>query len=107
MLVESIGTTREISDFGSTILMPEAFKISLTIKQLVPNSSNIFEGAIGGNRVNVLSDINATEAGREFVDGINTFVGNTLFDNIIGNNSNTGTIEQNSGVSITPSGPLN
>lgn len=55
--VESIGTTRELREFGGTpLLIPEAYKISLSIMQLVPTSSNIFEGAIGGEKVNVFSD---------------------------------------------------
>lgn len=55
--VESIGTTRELREFGGTpLLIPEAYKISLSIMQLLPNSSNIFEGAIGGQKVNVFSD---------------------------------------------------
>lgn len=63
LLIESIGTTREISDYnGKTLLMPEAFKVSITLKQLVPNSSNIFEGAIGGEKVNVLSDTESLES---------------------------------------------
>jgi hypothetical protein len=55
--IESIGTTRELREFGSTpLLIPEAYKVSLTIRQLLPNSSNIFEGAIGGKKVNVFAD---------------------------------------------------
>jgi hypothetical protein len=52
--IESIGTTRELNEFGGRpILMPEAFKISITLKQIVSNSSNIFEGAVGGTKVDV------------------------------------------------------
>jgi hypothetical protein len=55
--IESIGTTRELREFGGTpLLIPEAYKVSLTIRQLLPNSSNIFEGAIGGKKVNVFAD---------------------------------------------------
>lgn len=58
--IESIGTTRELREFGGTpLLIPEAYKVSLTIRQLLANSSNIFEGAIGGKKVNVFSDVGA------------------------------------------------
>ena len=57
--VESIGTTRELMEFGGPpLLIPEAYKVSLSIMQLVPNSSNIFEGAIGGQKVNLMSSTN-------------------------------------------------
>jgi hypothetical protein len=56
--IESIGTTRELSEFGNTtILIPEAYKVSITITQLVATSSNIFAGAIGENSVNVIGSI--------------------------------------------------
>lgn len=57
--IESIGTTREISEYkgGTTILTPEAYKVSIKLKQLVEPSSNIFAGAIGGNSVNVIGNI--------------------------------------------------
>jgi hypothetical protein len=56
--IESIGTTRELSEFGNTtILIPEAYKVSITITQLVATSSNIFAGAIGENSVKVIGSI--------------------------------------------------
>lgn len=54
--IESIGTTRALNEFGSgPILIPEAYKVSITLQQLIPNSSNIFAGAIGGKRVDVFT----------------------------------------------------
>lgn len=54
--IESIGTTRALNEFGGgAILVPEAYKVSITLQQLVPNSSNIFAGAIGGKRVDVFT----------------------------------------------------
>ena len=68
--IESIGTTRELNEFGGKpILMPEAFKVSISLKQLLPNSSNIFAGAIGGRKVDVFT------AG---IDNANNAIGNTL-----------------------------
>jgi hypothetical protein len=60
--VDSIGTTRRMKDFSgfgpSEILIPEAYKISITFRDLVSQSSNIFSGSIGGSKIEV------TEAGR-------------------------------------------
>jgi hypothetical protein len=55
----SIGTTRELSEYkgNTTILTPEAYKISITLKQLVATSSNTFAGAIGSKSVNVIGSI--------------------------------------------------
>ena len=57
--IESIGTTRELSEYGGgvTILTPEAYKVTIRLKQLVEPSSNIFAGAIGKNSVNVIGNI--------------------------------------------------
>jgi hypothetical protein len=55
--VESIGTTRKMVEFSNysipEILMPEAYKVSITFMELVQNSSNIFAGSIGGDKVTV------------------------------------------------------
>ncbi len=60
--VDSIGTTRRMKDFSgfgpSEILIPEAYKISITFRDLISQSSNIFSGAIGGSKIEV------TDAGR-------------------------------------------
>lgn len=67
--VDCIGTTRrmiEFREFGvPEILMPEAYKVNITFMELVQNSSNIFAGSIGGDRIEV------SDAGsliREFED---------------------------------------
>ena len=57
--INNLGTTRQIKDDiipGRVILIPEAYEISLTFQELLPQSTNIFEGAMGANRVNV-SDV--------------------------------------------------
>ena len=56
--IESIGTTRYLSDYkistgGNQLLVPEAYKISITFSELLPQSSNIFAGTMGGNKVTV------------------------------------------------------
>jgi hypothetical protein len=62
--IESIGTTREIREYsGQTILMPEAYKVSITLQQLLPSSANTFYGAIGGNSVNVIEQLDVSGLG--------------------------------------------
>jgi hypothetical protein len=53
--VDSIGTTRRISyeKKGNEILIPEAYKISITFQEILPQSSNIYAGAMGGKKVEV------------------------------------------------------
>jgi len=52
--IDSIGTTRNISDFSSqAILIPEAYKVTIVFKELLPQSSNIFDGSIGGRKIEV------------------------------------------------------
>jgi hypothetical protein len=59
--IESIGTTRELSEYGNTtILTPEAYKVTITLKQLVASSSNIFAGALGHGSVNVIGNLKGT-----------------------------------------------
>jgi hypothetical protein len=55
--VESIGTTRRMIEFRqygvSDILMPEAYKVTIQLMEIVQNSSNIFSGSIGGDKIQV------------------------------------------------------
>jgi hypothetical protein len=55
--VESIGTTRRISElkkFGiDDALIPEAYKVTISFTELLPQSANIFIGALGGDKVEV------------------------------------------------------
>lgn len=63
--IQSIGTTRlmrddrynNLSDVGGTtgILLPEAYKVSITLEEFLPESQNIMLGSIGGDRVQVFS----------------------------------------------------
>jgi hypothetical protein len=58
--VESIGTTRRISElkkFGiDDALIPEAYKVTISFTELLPQSANIFMGALGGDKVEVTSN---------------------------------------------------
>jgi len=63
--IQSIGTTRYLSETGYTgntngnaLLVPEAYKVSITFKQLLPDSSNIFAGTMGGTKVQVVNPLN-------------------------------------------------
>ena len=47
--IDSIGTTRRTDGIipGTYLLIPEAYMVSITIQELIPQSSNIFQGAMG------------------------------------------------------------
>ena len=85
--INNIGTTRRLTDFskyGSSIIIPEAYKISITFKELLPQSSNIFESTAGGNLVSVTNrentntTINQQNAAAINVNtGVNNLAGNT------------------------------
>ena len=72
--VTSIGTTRfmnsgQYSQNGGTLnnstnglLIPEAYKVDITFEEIVPQSSNIMFGSIGGNKVSVINNITQTAA---------------------------------------------
>lgn len=55
--IDSIGTTRRMSDFfgfgSKELLIPEAYKVSITFTDLVSQSSNIFAGTMGGTKIEV------------------------------------------------------
>lgn len=58
--IESIGTTRKISDYDgygtNPLLIPEAYKVNITFKELLPQSSNIFSGAMGATPIEVIGN---------------------------------------------------
>lgn len=75
--IDSIGTTRRTDEIidGTYILMPEAYMISITIRELIPVSSNIFQGAMGAaDKIEVTSTAGESTLGRLNLD-INTGVG--------------------------------
>lgn len=52
----AIGTTRYVKDgaYSQGYLIPEAYKVSISLKELVPESSNIMWGALGGPKVSIV-----------------------------------------------------
>ena len=64
--VDSIGTTRAMSDWYSygtnNILMPEAYKVSITFTDLLSQSSNVFAGTMGGKRITITNAQSPIEA---------------------------------------------
>lgn len=59
--IESIGATRSITDLGGNsssdgrTLIPEAYKVTITFQELLPQSSNIMWGSLGGQKVRVIA----------------------------------------------------
>lgn len=59
--IDSIGTTRSLKELGGTsssagaTLIPEAYRVTITFKELISQSSNIMYGVMGGEKVNVIS----------------------------------------------------
>lgn len=60
--IDNIGTVRSIKEFGNYVgdvplLIPEAYQVSITLKELIPQSANIFAATMGGKKVVVDSAI--------------------------------------------------
>jgi hypothetical protein len=54
LTIDSIGTTRALQGLNGTfsnLLVPEAYKVSITFKELIPQSSNSFGATMGGPKV--------------------------------------------------------
>jgi hypothetical protein len=63
--IDSIGTTRRMNyTKGNEILIPEAYKVSITFQEILPQSSNIYAGAMGGDKVQV------TQVPAEFIKNL-------------------------------------
>jgi hypothetical protein len=55
LTIESIGTTRALNEFNEgRILIPEAYKVNIKLRQLIPTSANTLNATIGGKAVNVI-----------------------------------------------------
>lgn len=66
--VKSIGTTRKLRDanfYGENgdVLIPEAYKVSITLTEALQESTNIMSGALGGSKVQVIDKQSAMTAG--------------------------------------------
>jgi len=55
--IESIGTVRKTDEIvlGQNLLIPEAYSVTITLRELISQSTNIFEQVMGGNKVEVIS----------------------------------------------------
>ena len=55
--IDSIGTTRRMTDFSTfgptEIIIPEAYRVTITFTDLVSPSANIFSGTLGGSKIEV------------------------------------------------------
>jgi hypothetical protein len=65
--IKSIGTTRVLTEYGPSVLVPEAYDISITFQELISQSSNIYNGVLGGSKVEVVSEAPSLEQLRESV----------------------------------------
>ena len=64
---KAIGTTRYVSGYGQggkSYLIPEAYKVSITLTELVAESSNIMWGALGGPKVQLINNPTSIEEAR-------------------------------------------
>lgn len=68
--IDSIGTTRNLSEFSDynggdnpNILIPEAYRVSITFREMLPQSSNTFAGSIGGAKVSVTQNLQQSVMG--------------------------------------------
>lgn len=81
--VESIGTTRVLYDFqidgftNSPIIVPEAYKVTITFSEIIPQSSNILLGVMGGKKVSVIQS-----QGSSLAEGFNALNTVTNFFNV-------------------------
>jgi len=81
--VKSIGATRDLTLKGSKYLIPEAYKVSITLKELIQESGNIMSANLDGSKVNVMGDY----TGNDIVNAAGTI--GTFFDAVNNNFLNT------------------
>jgi hypothetical protein len=77
--IDSIGTTRRMTDFSTfgptEIIIPEAYKITITFTDLVSPSANIFAGTLGGSKIEVTNIDPTIQAQlRQVQNGVGGFV---------------------------------
>jgi hypothetical protein len=72
LTIETIGTTRALNEFGGgRILIPEAYKVNITLRQLIPTSANTLNATLGGKGVNVIGgEENFVNLGKNIASGI-------------------------------------
>jgi hypothetical protein len=72
LTIDTIGTTRALNEFGGgRILIPEAYKVNITLRQLIPTSANTLNATLGGKGVNVIGgEENFVNLGKNIASGI-------------------------------------
>jgi hypothetical protein len=62
--VTNIGTLRRIEDWqgNEPLWIPEAYKVTIGLTELIPQSSNIMQGELGGSKTTVTQSFNLQEA---------------------------------------------
>jgi hypothetical protein len=88
--VMSIGTTRfmnsgqysagtgTLNNSTNGLLIPEAYKVDITFEEIIPQSSNIMFGSLGGNKISVVNNVvktSLTPAAPNEVKAVNASVG--------------------------------
>jgi hypothetical protein len=80
--VDSIGTTRVMQDFSSfgagSVLMPEAYRVSITFTDLLSMSSNVFAGTMGGTKIKVANTTNIAAGLGNVANNANQTVGGLI-----------------------------
>lgn len=80
--VDSIGTTRVMQDFSSfgagSVLMPEAYRVSITFTDLLSMSSNVFAGTMGGTKIKVANTTNIAAGLGNFANNANETAGGLI-----------------------------
>jgi hypothetical protein len=72
--IKSIGTTRVLKEYGD-VLIPEGYDIEITFQELISQSSNIFEGTMGGNKIEVIASPLTLETNfRDLATNIKDFI---------------------------------
>ena len=67
LTIDNIGTTRLMKEFSRYVgdiplLMPEAYNVTINLKELIPQSANIFAATMGGKKVSVTSEFGGLNA---------------------------------------------
>jgi len=109
--VENMGTLRRMTDFGTSIsgpsatgyrLVPEAYKVTITLTELIPETTNIMQGALGHGKVQVINNSLGSNMGN--VD-LNNISSSGLFDFLDG--SSAGTLGASTADNLSPTQEFN
>jgi hypothetical protein len=77
--IDSVGTTRKITDWGlwgnAGILIPEAYKVTITFTDLLSQSSNVFAGTLGGNKIRITNTVPELTTAAQLAQNTNQTLG--------------------------------